>query len=102
MLEKEKLMILLQQEKYLDILNIFRDEYKIILIEFAKKHKIIANNDDVTLSSLLLKIKRQFPDFEGYVNLIERALFDENVQLAESLDIMVSDYNEIKKVFNNN
>ena len=98
MLQKEELKELLRNENYSEINKIFWNEYKSILFEFAKKNDINIS-DDPNFSLLLKRIKLKFPELEGYTSLISKVFFCESTPPEEAIDLMISNYNEIKEVF---
>ena len=98
MLQKDELIKLLKKEKYLDIRNVFRREYKVILMEYAQKNGIDIS-DNPPMIFLLKRIECEFPNLGVYTGLLGKVFFCENVPSEESLNLMIDNYNKIKEVF---
>lgn len=96
MLQKEELIGLLKKEKYLEIRNIFRREYKRILIEYAQNNGIDIS-DNPPLIFLLKRIECKFPNLRCYTGLISKVFFCENVPSEDALSLMIDNYNKIKE-----
>ena len=79
-----------------EISNIFEREYREIIYNFARKNEMDIN-EETPFCTLVLKLRKTFPQYAGYMKLISMACFNESVPLEESVEILVSNYQDIKK-----
>ena len=96
MLNKEELEKLLKEQNYIEISNIFEREYREIIYNFAQKNGMV-QDEKIPFCTLVLKIRKMYPQYAGYMKLISMACFNESVPLEESVEILVSNYQDIKQ-----
>lgn len=95
MIEKEIIKDLLVKKEYIKIINIFRDDYKQLLMQFAKKHEINLS-DKMEIEELILLISNDFPLLEGDLSILSSYLFDPDLTNIERIDQMMQHYNILK------
>jgi len=95
MIEKEIIKDLLIKKEYIEVINAFKDDYKQILIQFAKNHNITLS-DDIEIEDLILLISSDFPLLEGDLSILSSYLFDPNLTNIDRIDQMMQHYNRLK------
>ena len=96
MINKGEIKELFKNENYIDIINIFKREYKNMVIEFAKKHNIYTDNS-TEVEELILIITSTFPQYEGYMSTISKIITSQDFTIGEEINYMLDNYNYIKE-----
>lgn len=97
MLNKEELKNLLRNKEYLKIIQIFKNEYTNILLEFSKKNNITISNE-TEIEELIMEISEKFPNLEGYMDTLSIIFFSPDMYIGDNIDYMLSNYESIKRV----
>lgn len=97
MLNKQEITELLKQKNYNKIIHIFRREYTDMLINFIKKNNIELN-EDAEVEEMILIISDEFPNLEGYMDILSNILTSPEMNIGEHLNYMLNNYELTKNV----
>ena len=94
MLNKTEIKNLLRNGEYNKIISIFKTEYTEMIINFSKKNNMNIPKD-AEIEEIIMEITELYPGLEGYMNTLSNILFSPDMNIAEHIDFMLSNYNSI-------
>lgn len=97
MLNITELKKLLKNKEYIKLIQIFKKEYIDLILDFAKKNNITITND-TEIEEIIMEISEKFPHLEGYMDTITSILFSDDINIGDNIDLLLSNYESIKRV----